>query len=60
MPSKGIVEMTTAPRNRPRRNSSLRMGVLKMIWCMLWENSRVAAEFTKAVTISKVMAHMVE
>jgi len=36
------------------------MGVLKMIWCMLWENSRVAAEFTKAVTISKVMAHMVE
>ena len=60
MPTIGIEEMTTEPRNLPTRKSILRMGLVNTIWCMSYANSRAAAELAKAVTMSRVMNQKME
>ena len=54
IPSDGSSAMKVLPRNRPSRWSRFRTGVLKMISAVLLVNSRMAATFTMAVTISRL------
>ena len=59
-PRKGIIQMMTAPKNRPNKKSLFFIGVVNKIWLVFSVKSRAAAEFKNAVIINKESKDIME